>query len=126
MRVRCLGYAKEDGNSRRENSLTVGGGYVVLAINVEQSDRHDFMLLDDRTQRPGWYPSSDFDLVSDEVPSNWRIAVGGLGSANSLTVAPALWLEPGFLEDYWDDGGVATVAAHGVFDRELQLILRES
>ena len=85
------------------------------------------MLLDDQTQRPGWYPSSDFDLVSDSVPSNWRIEVGGgLGDAGSLTIAPALWLEPGFLEDYWGDGGVATVVAHGVFDRELQIILRES
>ena len=56
-----------------------------------------------------------------------RIKVGGgLGSANSLPDTPVLWPERGVLEDYWGDGGVATMAAHGVFDRELQIILRES
>lgn len=126
MRVRYLGYVDEDGTRGGKTSLTIGQDYVVVAIIATAGEYHHLMLLDDQTHQPTVYPSSHFDLVSDEVPSAWKVRVGGTGNPGHLMVAPQEWLEPGFFENYWGDGGAATIAARAAFDREVEAILAES
>jgi hypothetical protein len=124
--VRYVGHLDE-GERSANRSLVVGREYVVLSILCSSATGTSLMLLDEETQEPAWYPAPGFDLTSDEVPSNWRIRVGGeTGNAGNVKVAPAAWLEAGFLEDYWGDGGQATVSARAAFERELEVILRES
>jgi hypothetical protein len=126
MRVRYLGYTS-DGERRRKLALSVGRDYVVLAINVNARETRFLILGDQFVPRPGWYPAPHFDLVADDVPSNWRIRIGAMtNDAAALRVAPASWLEPGFFEHYEGDGNAATLAARSAFDRELAVILKES
>lgn len=127
MRVRYLGHRDATGARTGDTSLTVGSEYVVLAVVVAEGAYHKLMLLDDRTSRPTLYSASHFDLVSDDVPSTWRVRIGGsTGSAGYLMIAPGPWLEPGFFEEFWGDGGVAALAAQSIFEEELQVILNES
>lgn len=81
------------------------------------------MLLDDATARPGWHSADKFDLVSTDVPSNWRIRVGAAGKPGAIDIAPEPWLEPGFLEDYWSDEPDRARLAEETFLRELDVIL---
>jgi hypothetical protein len=85
-----------------------------------------FLLLDDRSRRPGWAPASDFDLISAEVPSNWTIGVGSGGSADLVYLAPATWLEPSFFEDLWSNDPDVWRHAQRTFEHELEIIVRES
>jgi len=126
MRVRYLGYTNDDGQRTAHGALDVGGEYVVLAITINKGFGHRFFVLD-KFDSPSWFSVEHFDLVSDEVPSNWRIKVGdNVGSATSLRIAPESWLAPGFLEDFFGDGDTAALAAQSAFERELAVILRES
>jgi hypothetical protein len=125
MRVRFVGLPMVEGRRPKASSLTVGNDYVVLAISSHDAQPMKFLVLTDRRE-PIWYPASHFDLVSDTTPSTWRVLVGRGGHVGYLQVAPAPWLEPGFLEAFWGDGGVATIAARATFERELEIILRES
>jgi hypothetical protein len=81
-----------------------------------------FLVLDDRTARPGWHSADDFDLVSTEIPPNWRVSVGTAGIAGAIEIAPEAWLEPGFYEDYWSYEPERVRLTEGVFLRELDVI----
>jgi hypothetical protein len=106
--------------------LTVGEEYVVLSIYSPDQTPTKLLVLDDRSQQPGWHPATEFDLTSNEVPTNWRVQVGVAGSAGYVKIAPGPWLAPGFLEDYWGDGVEAALEAQETFRQELEIILRES
>lgn len=123
MRVRFVVTGRTDNGERRGHAcLTVGKEYVVLAIMASDTKGVRFLVLDDKLQQPGWHPASEFDLVSDEVPSNWRVEVGASGTPGYVRIAPGPWLEPSFFNDYWGDGDVAAIAAQETFDRELEII----
>jgi hypothetical protein len=126
VRVRYVAPGRAPAGGRRSSGfLSVGAEYVVLAISVSRRGI-DLLLLDDQAQRPGWHPAGDFDLVSDSIPSNWKVQVGVGGSVDSLEIAPAAWLEPRFFVDYWGDDPGAAKAADEIFQRELATILIES
>ncbi|MCP9485179.1 MAG: hypothetical protein MSC30_04925 [Gaiellaceae bacterium MAG52_C11] len=128
MRVRFVGNRTKPSIGERTASafLTVGKEYAVLSILASDTDGVRFLLLDDLEEQPGWHPASAFDLSSDSVPSNWRIAVGAAGKPDHLEIAPEPWLDPGFFNAYWADGGEAATEAHELFRRELAVILDES
>jgi hypothetical protein len=127
MRVRLVAPGRSPTGERRIHGfLTIGHEYVVLAITVSQRQGVQFLLLDDETERPGWHKAVDFDLVADSVPSSWRVQVGLGGHVDSLEIAPASWLEPRFFLDYWGDDPDAAKAAEQVFQRELEVIMRET
>lgn len=128
MKVRFIGSAGRTGDGERKahGFLTPGKDYVVLSIIVESAQGVQFLILDDSLHQPGWHSAEAFDLVSDEVPSNWSIKVGEGGSTSYVEIAPSAWLEPNFYNAYWGDGDAAAVAAQAVFDREVEVIVRES
>jgi hypothetical protein len=111
------------GERAQHGFLTVGHDYIVLAIMVVPTRGVSFLLLDDRTARPGWHSADKFDLVSTEVPPNWRISVGTAGIAGAIEIAPEPWLEVGFYEDYWSDEPERARLAEETFLRELDVIL---
>ena len=123
MRVRYLGPDKTPPSQRP--FLTYGAIYVVLAIEILKGNV-DFRIMGDDGTGPVLHRSTLFDLVSDEVPSNWRIRLGAGGSPGAVDIAPEPWLDDGFWEDYFSDGGVAAVAAQEIFRREAEKIISES
>lgn len=54
------------------------------------------------------------------------LRVGGAGIVGRIEIAPKPWLEDTFWNDFWGDAGATTVAARDSFDRELEIIMRES
>lgn len=106
--------------------LTAGVEYVVLAITATHTDGMRFLVLDDESRAPGWHSAAQFDLAADDVPSSWRVRVGGAGIAGRIDVAPAAWLEPGFFTAFWGDGEEGTLEAQEVFRRDVEAILDES
>jgi hypothetical protein len=126
MRVRFIGSRSADGERRGSGFLTVGAEYVVLSVQASPRQGVHFRIVDDDGSSPGLYEAEKFDLVSDSVPSNWRIAVGVGGSAAAFELAPEAWLEPRFWLDFFGDGDMAAVAAQEVFERERAVIVAES
>jgi hypothetical protein len=128
VRVRFVAPGRTAGGERRrehQGFQTVGNEYIVLAIKASNERGVRFLLLSDHPRQPGWHDASDYDLVSDEVPSNWVIDVGAAGRSDAITIAPATWLEPGFFEDYWSEDPVRGAAAQEIFKRELNVITKE-
>ena len=123
MRVRFIG--SRNPTVRGSGFLTVGAEYVVLAVEATPSEGVQFGILDDESSTPGLHNAAEFDLVSDHVPSNWRIAVGAGGSPAAFELAPEPWLEPRFWLDFFGDGDTAAIAAQDAFQRELAIIVRE-
>jgi hypothetical protein len=127
VRVRLIAPGRpQTGERRRHGFQTIGNDYVVLAIKASNERGVRFLLLADDPPEPGWFAASDYDLVSDEVPPNWSIRVGGAGRADIVTIGPASWLEPGFFEDYWSEDPIRGAAAEDTFQRELEVIMRQT
>lgn len=131
MRVTC--------NSRARKSLpelpglihplTVGREYVVTAILVSVDTREQrtevlLQLIDDRGD-PSWHPSELFTTTSSVIPSNWVAVIHENGA---LHEAPQSWLEAGFWERWYTEryGGRERGFATEIFERELEVIIRES
>ena len=126
MRVRFVGSRSPGGERHGSGFLTVGAEYVVLSVEASVAAGVLFRILGDDGLTPALHEAAEFDLVSDAVPPNWRIAVGAGGSTAAFELAPAAWLEPRFWLDFFGDGDVATIAARDVFERECAVILSES
>ena len=128
MKTRFLGLGAESGFAgERPVSpyLTVGRDYVVLAILVPSDRPTEFLILTDQDD-PSWFPASQFDLVSADVPTSWKILVGEGGSAQRIEIAPEPWLSVGYWSDYWGDDHLASLQAKEIFAHELDVILRET
>jgi hypothetical protein len=126
MRVRFVGSRSAGGRLHGSGFLTLGAEYVVLSVEASPREGVRFRILDDYGSTPALHAAAEFDLVSDAVPSNWRVAVGVGGSAAAFELAPAAWLEPTFWIDFFGDGDVAAIAAREVFERERAIIVTES
>jgi len=114
--VRFVGYGRASTGQRRDSGfLTVGRQYVVLAVTVSERTGVEFLLLDDDAQQPGSHGAGGFDLLSDRVPSSWRIAVGVSGSASSIDLLPESWMRPPLLPH--DVDGYAELAARCPWQR---------
>jgi hypothetical protein len=123
MRVRYLG--TRGSGPKPNTAVTIGRDYVVLAMSVRKAQVMLMVVAED-TGMPAWLPSSEFDLVADEIPSTWRIRLGASASPNEIHIAPQPWLETGFYEDLWGDGDTRAIIAQEVFAREMEVILSES
>lgn len=87
--------------------LTVGKTYKVLSIFVASGDAPKYRLIGDDGVTPALHASSQFDVVSDVLPSIWK--------AHSVPykffeLAPASWTVPGFWEAYFDGDPEAETA----------------
>lgn len=113
MIVRCVRIINEQtGELLPPNSwLTIGKKYHVLSIFVADGEVPKYRLIGDDGVTPALHTSSQFDVVSDTLPSVWK--------AHSVPfkffeLAPGSWTAPGFWEAYFDG------------DPEAEAIFRES
>jgi hypothetical protein len=132
MIVRCLRIFDATGRELSESSrLRVGGEYVVLMISAIPGQDvmfrvHEEVSLSDRDPHyPVMWPSFMFEVVRGDIPSNWRIALGGTDSPGYLRLAPGSWLRAGFWDDIWDWSPGSAEASED-YSRELAIILSES
>jgi hypothetical protein len=84
-------------------------------VSSEETDPH----------YPALWRSSMFELVSDAMPSNWRVALGGEDSPGYLRIGPTSWLREGFWDDIFD-WSPGSEEAREDYSRELAIILAES
>jgi hypothetical protein len=111
--------------------LAADRDHVVLAIFTDHVAGVRLCLLADEAPLadpyPALFPASSLELVSPEVPPSWRVSVGHNGRPDSIVIAPEPWLHHRFFWDYWDDEHPeAQRHARELFDREVELIMRES
>lgn len=58
-------------------NITLDRLYAVYAMCIWQGEIH-FLLLNDETQRPNWYPCRFFEIHDSQLPSNWHFGyIGG-------------------------------------------------
>ena len=124
MRVRCERYVGtahpvldvEIPDSPR-HSVRVGREYHVLAIHARgDSAVVDFMIVDD-TGDQRLASSLMFSVVSDRIPSCWRVR---LREEGGVTLAPEEWLEKGFWDKYYHDDFEAGQRARETFRRMVE------
>lgn len=103
--------------------LTLGGIYHVMSIDVAPDGGCSYGVV--TAERAGeWpnigsHPARCFEIISTVVPSNWHVKVWENGA---ISVAPAAWQEPAFLEAFYD----RDPATYPAFERERALILKEN
>ena len=66
----------------------------------------------------GYHSADCFEIVSDVIPSNWRVKIYKM---SDIDISPAAWQEHGFLETFYD----ADPTVYPIFERERDIILSE-
>jgi len=123
MKVKCVRLLNADDKEVESLPwLTVGRIYHVMGISIEPNRGRRYQIIS-HDRDPGFatmgYHSADcFEIVSDVIPSNWRVKIYKM---SDIDISPAAWQEPGFLEAFYD----ADPTAYPIFERERDIILRE-
>lgn len=101
--MKCVCVRLRD-KSRDDPWLTLGREYDVLSILVVPGRLSVLRILADDGRTPILVESSAFEMVSQEIPSNWFcvISEGGV-----VELGPEAWLQDGFWERYFDGDAVA-------------------
>ena len=130
MIVRCSSTLSPLGDELTHyEEITIGDDYVVLTIYAAPERDVLLRVLGVKPELrwptrgiPPLWRSQMFELLSSEIPSNWRVEIDPGGA---VRLEPESWLRPGFWEDLVD-WSTQSESAQRDFDRELQIILDES
>jgi len=125
VRVRCerffttIGVTQGNESDSGPGGLTRGEDYLALAIRAEmQPDKgimSTLLLVLDDYREPQWVPAATFSVLSNRLPSNWKV---DLGESGALNLAPEPWLAPEFWGNYYSEDTAAAIA-HDVYRKEL-------
>lgn len=121
MRVKCINIFNQFTKKfvSTSNSLTIGKEYLVIALEINSEKRLFYRILnDDPRGDSALYESSQFKIVSDIIPSNWRVTQH---EAGTITFSPSAWRVLGFWEDFYE----YNPEAKKIYDKELKIILDE-
>jgi hypothetical protein len=130
VRVRCttLNYTRGALVSDASAFLTVGHEYVVLSIECSARWGTSYRVLTDENDGGfGLFPSTVFEITDPRLSTRWQCSADADGS---VSIAPPLWLGPGFWDRYFGDDpelpfGQPDVRAYGTFSLETQALLAE-
>lgn len=123
MKVKCVRLLNAD-NKEVEFSpwLTLGRTYHVMGISVEPSRGRRYQIIshdrDPGFATMGYHAAECFEIVSDVIPSNWRVKIYKM---SYIDISPEDWQVPGFLEAFYD----ADPSAYPIFERERNIIRQE-
>lgn len=119
MKIKCIKIYNEHTKQEEQTSpfLTVGGEYIVLAIEMRVNRVH-YLLLDDSSTTPGLQLADQFEVMSKTVPATWKIFPGFL---ELLVLEPEAWQTVGFWDNYYD----GDPKAREIFRREAKIIYQE-
>lgn len=123
MKVKCIRLLDVFGREVEASPwLTLGRTYHVASIEITPDGKRSYGIV--TSERAGEWPNMGghqaecFEIVSTMAPSNWRSKVNANGA---ISIAPAAWQEPGFLEAFYDRDPIA----YHIFEKEYGLILSE-
>ena len=100
-------------------SLTIGREYIVLEMYIDPS-KNVFYKLEGDAKMPTVHDSTQFEIISSHIPSNWVIYQDS-PSSNSFTLGPKAWAAENFGEDYEN----LVPKAIQTYEEEVKIILRE-
>ena len=97
MKVKCINIYDTFDKKFVETSrwLTKGKEYIVIDMEIDPKNDIYYRLLDnDPDGQPALYNASQFKVVSNVIPSNWRVTQYETGA---ITFSPLAWEVLGFL-----------------------------
>jgi hypothetical protein len=99
--------------------LTIGKEYVVIELLSSVKKGISYRLVgDNQDGSPAVFPATNFEIISDHVPTNWTLTI----KKNGLIVnSPSSWRKLGFWEDCYDHNP----AALEIYKREVKIIMEE-
>ncbi len=121
MKVKCVIVYNSDSTEEDYSNywLSIGKEYVVLAIEIYPGKDILYRLVgNNENKRPALYDASQFEVVSDKIPSNWTIHQLKCGL---LDLSPKAWLTEGFWENFYD----LEPEALETYKREARIIYEE-
>ena len=121
MKVKCKNIFNEH-TKQFENTnlwLTIGKYYIVLEVEIYPGKEVLYRLVGDNSdESPGLYDSKQFEIVSDKIPTNWKITQLKSGTLN---LGPVKWQKLGFWENCYD----GELDALEIYKREARIIVDE-
>lgn len=123
MKVKCIRLLDWNGREVETSPwLTLARIYHVMGISIGSDKRCHYQIISN-DRDPGFaamgYHSADcFEIVSDVIPSNWRVKIYKM---SDIDISPSAWQEPGFLESFHE----ADPDTYPIFERERDIIRKE-
>ncbi len=102
----------------KSSSLTVGKEYIVLEVAVGADEQMTYRLVSD-SGTPAIFKALQFEVVSELVPSNWKVSIQK--EYGAIDISPAAWRENDFWGAFFDD----EPWAKEVYEKELAIIYSE-
>ena len=104
MRVRCIALAADNLrlSSGKDDWLTIGHEYVVLAINLPSNREPQYYVVSENQGIPVWQEISCFEVVDGRIPPCWCVS----GYGGGIAIEHTSWSQLS-LEDYYNRKPVA-------------------
>lgn len=121
MKVKCKNIYNEHTKEFQDVSpwLTISKEYVVLEAMTSASKGLLYRLVGDNADKsPSVFIASQFEVISDLVPSNWKISIV---NKSLIVLGPKEWRQPNFWDSCYD-GDPATLE---IYKREARIIMEE-
>jgi hypothetical protein len=122
MKVKCKNIYNQITKKFQESSseLTIGKEYIILEMGVYPSKKIWYRLVGDNKEKmPTIQDSSQFDVLTGNIPSSWKIAQV---KEECLMLGPEIWRKP----DFWVECYDRDPAALEIYRREARVIYEES
>ena len=121
MKIKCKNIYNECTKEFQDISpwLTIGKEYVVLEAIASASKGLLYRLIGDNTDKsPSVFIATQFEIISDLVPSNWEISIV---NKSLIVVGPKAWRHL----DFWDSCYDGEPGALEIYKREARIIFEE-
>jgi len=100
--------------------IHVGDEYLVAGIVLTRDDRSLRIFTGAVNGQVGLWPVEMFEVVSDHIPSSWRVAIEHTPDYVYMHIDPESWLRPGFWDEFLAEGfNEANLAFQDEIDRML-------
>ncbi len=122
MKIKCVRLLNADGREVKFSPwLTLGRTYHVLSMWINKDGKRSYGIAcgyrEGEWPQIGSHQQECFEVVSDVVPSNWRIKI----FQETIDMSPAAWQEEGFYEAFCDHDPTT----YSIFEHERDIILSE-
>jgi hypothetical protein len=121
MKVKCKNIYNEHTKKLQDTSLwiTIDKEYIVLEIEIYPTKKILYRLVgDNKNKMPALYDASQFSIVTEGLPKNWKISQL---KDDILIAGPKAWQPLGFWEDCYD----LKPDALEIYKREARIIYAE-
>jgi hypothetical protein len=124
MKVRCKKIISEITKKDLGNVspwVTLDKEYIVLAIDIE-SQNITILIQSDGHYEPFYSSLDGFEIVDQQIPSNWGIKISDFYDQVIYQMMPKIWMYDSFFEEVEDEDPKAIA----LFNAETEIIYREA